>query len=86
MPVCNGSAWVDVNNTGNLPVDVYVSYRVGDDVLLGTVQPGHAKFGLPKTPVASFFTRRMGNQTILEATSNPHPGTDRVQYTSGCSA
>jgi hypothetical protein len=85
VPVCNGSASVDVNNTGNIPVDVYASYDVGNDALLGTVQPGHARFGLTRTPVSGFFTRRVGDRTILEATSDPHPGADRVQYKTACS-
>lgn len=81
---CAGDAWVDVNNTGSIPVDLYVAYSAGNDAMLGTVPPGRTRIGLTRTPISGFAVREVGKRTILEATTAPHPGTDRVFYTPGC--
>jgi hypothetical protein len=84
VSACDGDAWIDINNTGNVPVDIYASYNGADESMLGTVQPGRTRIGLNRTPVSSLVARPVGKRMIAEATSAPHPGTDRIQYTPGC--
>jgi hypothetical protein len=84
VPACDGDAWIDINNTGNVPVDIYASYTGTDETMLGTVQPGRTRIGLTRTPISSLVARPVGQRVIAEATSAPHPGTDRVQYIPGC--